>query len=266
MDPSVLIDIEDGVGALTLNRPAVLNALDDEMAQALLSSVVTMSQDDAVRVVVIRGAGDGFMAGGDIRYFQDLLHANEDRTRLHGLVRATIERVQTVVAILREMPKPVLASVHGACAGFGLSLTMAADLALAADNAAFTLAYIHLGVSPDGGASFHLPRVVGQKRAAEIALLGDRFGAEDAARWGLVNRVTPLAELAGATDALARRLASGPAAALARTKRLLNESQGNSLAGQLAVETEAFANCAMTEDFSIGVEAFLNKRRPEFTR
>jgi 2-(1,2-epoxy-1,2-dihydrophenyl)acetyl-CoA isomerase len=142
---------------------------------------------------------------------------------------------------------------------------LACDLAVAADNAKFTLAYIHLGTTPDGGASFHLPRMVGQKRAAEIALLGDRFGAVEAERWGLINRIVPLADLPATVAKLAGRMAKGPALAYARTKVLLNAADGNSLEQQLAAETEAFASSALTEDFAAGVAAFVEKKPAVFS-
>lgn len=175
-----------------------------------------------------------------------------------------IGQVHASVAALRRMDKPVVAAVQGATAGFGVSLTLAADLAIAADDAVLTLAYCHIGASPDGGSTFHLPRAVGMKRAMEIALLGERFGAEDAVRMGLVNRVVPAAELAAEAARLAGRLAQGPTAAYARTKRLLNTSLDNSLAAQLAAESESFAASTMTEDFREGVTAFLEKRPPAF--
>jgi 2-(1,2-epoxy-1,2-dihydrophenyl)acetyl-CoA isomerase len=260
----VLVSISGGVAIVTLNRPELLNALDNAMADSLLPALERLAVNDAARVVVLRGAGDGFMAGGDVAYFQRLLTERNDPALLRPIVHAMIDRVQQAVLTLRAMPKPVIASVHGGCAGFGLSLMLAADMAIAAENTKFTMAYIHLATTPDGGASFHLPRVVGQKRAAEIALLGDRFGAVEAERWGMVNRVVPLAELQGATAKLAARLAMGPAKALAQTKKLLNQSSHNSLEAQLAAETDSFAASALTGDFATGVAAFLGKHPPAF--
>ncbi len=260
----VLIAISDGVATVTLNRPAVLNALNKAMSTALVTAFAALEADDSVRVIVINGAGDGFMAGGDVGYFHSKLAEFSDRQEFRPVIVEMIDCVQTVTQILRRIPKPVIACVHGACAGFGLSLMLACDLVVAADNAKFTLAYIHLATTPDGGATFHLPRMVGQKRAAEIALLGDRFGAADAERWGMINRVVPLGELAAATAKLAARMAKGPALAYARTKSLLNDSGGNSLAEQLAAETEAFAASALTDDFSAGVSAFIEKKPPSF--
>ncbi len=263
--PPVLCSVSAGVATVTLNRPTVLNALNAAMGEALLITLSTLTNDDTVRVVVICGAGEAFMAGGDVGFFQDLLNSNDDRELLRKTVTRTIDCVQQAVRILRSMPKPVVTAVHGGCAGFGLSLMLAADLAVVADNAKFTLAYIHLATTPDGGASFYLPRIVGQKRAAEIAFLGDRFGALEAEKWGMVNRVVPLAELPEVTAKLAARLARGPALAYARTKTLLNASASNSLDTQLTAEAESFAASALTEDFAAAVAAFLAKTPPKFS-
>ena len=216
-----------------------------------------------MRCVVIRG-GEHFMAGGDLKWFKTLSEgrpASENRVQFEGF----IHEVHALIVSLRRMPKPVLASVRGAVAGFGMSLMMAADLALAADNAYFTLAYTLVGVSPDGGSTFALPRIVGQKKAMEIALLGDRFDAATAERLGLVNRVVPSQNLDSETAKLAARLAAGPTAVYARTKALLNASLASSLESQLQREAEAFAQSASEPDFQEGLAAFVEKRKPRFT-
>ena len=163
------------------------------------------------------------------------------------------------------MPKPVVAAVQGAAAGFGLSLVLAADLALAAEDAIFASGYIHLGTSPDGGMTMTLPRIVGLKRAAELMLLGDRFDARRALELGLVNRLVPPAALEAEAMALATRLANGPTHAYGRTKALLAGYARQMLDAQLGRETESFAACAATEEFVEGVRAFLEKRRPNFS-
>jgi 2-(1,2-epoxy-1,2-dihydrophenyl)acetyl-CoA isomerase len=260
----VLLAVAHGVATITLNRPAVLNALNNALATELTTALKAAEADEAVRVIVIRGAGDAFMAGGDVGYFHRKIGEFPNRADFRPVIVEMIERAQGLARTLRAIPKPVIAAVHGGCAGFGLSLMLACDLAIAADNAKFTLAYIHLATTPDGGASFFLPRMVGQKRAAEIALLGDRFGAADAERWGLINRVVPLAELEATVAKLAGRMAQGPALAYARTKALLNATDGNNLEAQLAAETESFASSALTDDFVAGVAAFVEKKPPNF--
>jgi 2-(1,2-epoxy-1,2-dihydrophenyl)acetyl-CoA isomerase len=262
-EPLVLLAREGAVATLTLNRPEALNALNRELTLALRESIFVVEGDASVRCVVIRG-GEHFMAGGDLKWFKSLSDgrsASENRVQFEGF----IHEVHALIVSLRRMPKPVLASVRGAVAGFGMSLMMATDLALAADNAYFTLAYTLVGVSPDGGSTFALPRIVGQKKAMEIALLGDRFDAASAERLGLVNRVVPAASLDGETAKLAARLAAGPTAVYARTKALLNASLGSSLETQLQREAEAFAQSASEPDFQEGLAAFVEKRKPRFT-
>ena len=251
-----------GVATITMNRPKALNALNRELTLALRDAVLAAEQDKAVRCLVIRG-GEHFMAGGDLKYFHESLGqftAAEMRTRFEIF----IHDVHAMIISLRRMPKPVLASVSGAAAGFGLSLVMACDLAIAADTAYFTLAYSAIGVSPDGGSTFALPRLVGLKKAAEIALLADRFDAAAAERLGLVNKVVPAAQLEAETAKLAARLAAGPTAVYGRTKSLLQRSLDNPLEVQLQREAEAFAQSATEPDFAEGIRAFLEKRKPTF--
>lgn len=261
-EASVLVAREGGVATLTLNRPRALNALDRDLTLALREAVFAAENDAGVRALVIRG-GEHFMAGGDLRWFRTLVEERspaENRALFEGF----IHEVHGVILSLRRMPKPVVASVRGAAAGFGLSLMMACDLAIAADNAYFTLAYTLIGASPDGGSTFSLPRIVGQKKAMEIALLGDRFDAAAAERLGLVNRVVPAASLDEETARLAARLASGPTAVYGRTKALIQGSLGASLAAQLQSEAEAFAASASEPDFKEGLAAFVEKRKPLF--
>jgi len=175
-----------------------------------------------------------------------------------------VDALHPLLVRMRHMPKPVLAAVQGAAAGFGLSLVLAADLALAAEDAVFTSGYIHLGTSPDGGMTAMLARIVGLKRAAELMLLGDRFDAGRALELGLVNRVVPADALASEAAGLAARLAAGPTYAYGRTKALLQATLGDAFDAQLRRETESFAACAATADFAEGVRAFLEKRRPVF--
>lgn len=263
MTDTVVTQIADGVATITLNRPAMLNALDESMARELNRTALAVEHDGAVRCVVIRGAGEHFMAGGDITYFRRALELDSGRRR--EVIGEIIAEVHGAVAALQRMPKPVIASARGAVAGFGVSLVAGCDLALAAEDSMFTLAYRHIGASPDGGGTWHLPRVLGMKRAMELALLGERFDARRAEAIGLVNRVVATAELEGETALLARRLAEGPTLALASAKRLLNASWGADLEEQLDAEAEGFARCALSDDFAEGVTAFCEKRPARFS-
>lgn len=262
MNQSLLSEIKDGVATVTLNRPESLNALNDEMVGGLLEVLPKIEQDPAARCLVIRGAGDHFMAGGDLKAFDLLLGKAPEERRQH--FEALIHRLHPAIETLRRMPKPALVSVRGAAAGFGLSLVLAADLAIAAEDAYFTLAYCLIGTSPDGGGTYHLPRIVGQRKAMEIALLGERFDAAQAKDLGILNWVVAPDQLEAETAKLAGRLAKGPTQALGRTKALLSRSLENSLEEQLRGEAENFAACAATEDFAEGIGAFVNKRKAAF--
>ena len=261
-DPVVLVAREGGVATLTLNRPQALNALNRDLTLGLRDAVFSLENDESVRCLVLRG-GEHFMAGGDLKWFQELIK-DGDPGALRAQFEAFIHEVHPVIVSLRRMPKPVLASVRGAAAGFGLSLLMACDLAIAADSAYFTLAYVTIGVTPDGGSTFALPRIVGAKKAMEIALLGDRFDAATAERLGIVNRVVPAASLEAETTRMANRLAAGPTTVYARTKALLNGSLNATLESQLQREAEAFARSASEPDFQEGLAAFIEKRKPAF--
>lgn len=261
-DPCIVVERAAGLATLTLNRPASRNVLDMAMALALRTEVEALAADPAVRAVVVQGAGAHFMVGGDVRWFHELLLLPPDSRR--AALRTMIDAVHAAIAAIRGMDKPVLAAVRGAAAGFGLSLVAACDLVLADETAFFSVAYSGLGASPDGGASFSLPRLLGPKVSMALACFNERLDAAAAQQLGLVNQVLPVAQFDGVVADWASRLASGPTAALARTKRLFNQSFENSLAGQLRAEEEAFLALAGSVDFSEGVQAFSDKRRPVF--
>ena len=262
MDSAVLLAIDQHIATLTLNRPAVMNVLDESMAVALREHCAELARQTDVRCVVIRGAGGHFMAGGDISYFaQSLpLPAEERHRQVTGIIRVVHEAIQSI----RAMPKPVLASASGAVAGFGVSLLAACDLAVVADDLRLASAYCQLGVSPDGGNTFFLPRSIGEKRAKAMTFLGEPIDAATALGMGLVNEVVPLADLPAHTLRLAQRLVAMPAQAIASSKRLLNDSLDHCLEQQLVAEQRSFADCTLTGDFAEGVRAFLAKRPPRF--
>ena len=248
----LLLERDGSIATLRFNRPDALNAIDVPLANAFLAAVQSIAADPGVRAVVLCGNGKGFMAGGDLA----TLRADPVQGAIDILTP-----LNAALQMLTQMNAPVIAQVHGVAAGAGLSLLLMADYVLMAEGTRLNLAYINLGTSCDVGASWALPRVVGLRKALEIALLGDAFTADDALRLGLVNRVVPVAELETATTALAQRLAAGPTVAYGAMKRLMRASTDHTLAEQLAAEKEAFVHCAGTEDFRAGVEAF-HQRQP----
>ena len=246
---------EGAVATLRFSRPEAMNAIDVPMAQALLAAVQGLAADPGVRAVVLCGAGKAFMAGGDLATLRaDPVQGAAD---LLGPLNAA-------VLTLASMNAPVIAKVHGAAAGAGLSLMLQADFVIAAEGTRFNLAYINLGTSCDVGASWALPRLVGLRHALEIALLGDTLTTTDALRLGLVNRVVPAEQLDEVTATVAHRLAHGPTLAYGAMKRLMRASFDRDLDTQLIAETAAFAGCAATQDMRAGIEAFFAKQPARF--
>jgi 2-(1,2-epoxy-1,2-dihydrophenyl)acetyl-CoA isomerase len=261
--PDLLVDVTEGVATLTMNRPDARNALSLEMRSGMHEFLDKHEFDDSVRCVIIKGAGDHFMAGGDVKSFAQMAkEQSPEELRTHFLHR--IHDLHGYVSAMRRFPKPIIASVRGAAAGAGVSLAAACDLIIASEDAFFTLAYCHIGISPDGSATYSLPRMVGVKKAMEMVLLGDRLDAEAMAAAGLVNKVVPAAALDEETAKLAGRLAKGPTRAYSHAKRLMYASINNQLEHQLQLEAEAFADCAGSEDFREGVSAFVEKRKAVF--
>jgi 2-(1,2-epoxy-1,2-dihydrophenyl)acetyl-CoA isomerase len=258
----VRVDRDGAIATVTLNRPSSLNTLDLTMVDALVGHTTQLAADDSVRCVVLQGAGAHFMAGGDINSFAEKLGAPTAERQVY--FTRLVRRVHAAIENLQRMPHVVVASVHGAVAGFGMSLMCACDLAIAADTAYFASAYRHIGLTPDGGASYTLPRLVGLKKAMEIMLLAERFDAQEALRLGLINRVVAAADLNSVTAAIAAAIATGPAMAMRNIKRLLNQSWSQSLSAQLESEAISFGACAGSDDFAEGIRAFVEKRLPRF--
>lgn len=253
--PPLIFRRDEGVAHIRFNRPEVLNAIDVAEADAFLAACRNVAADPGVRVVVLSGEGRAFMAGGDLAAMRQSPAATAD---------ALIQRMHEGIRLLAALPAPVLASLHGVVAGGGLGLALACDLAIAAEGTRFNLAYVNVGTSCDCSSSWALPRLVGLRRALEIALLGETFDAAEALRLGLVNRVVPAQALAAETDRLARKLAAGPPVAMGKLKQLMRASFDRDLADQLDAEAASFRHCAGTRDFTEALDAFFEKRPARF--
>ena len=249
---------------VTLNRPEARNALTPSMIQDLSSALAAADSDPGVRCVVITGSGAAFCAGADVKDFQQVLK-NSGRQGLSDQIGslATLLHNDVILAI-RRLPKPVIASVNGVAAGAGFSLALACDLRIAAEDARLVMAYAGIGATADGGSTYLLPRLIGQARTMELYLDNPVLDARRALELGLVSRIVPTGELAQQCMQWAQRLAQGPTVAYARMKELMDLSWSSSFASQLDSEARAIADVALTEDFSEGISAFVDKRKPKF--
>ena len=255
----ILLERNGAVATIRFNRPAALNAITLPMAEGFLDVVRTISRAPDIKVIVLCGAGNAFMAGGDI----SLLHA--DMAAAPRTALALLAPLNAALEILTGMPQLVIASLHGSVVGAGFSVAMACDLMIAASNTRFNLAFARIGASPDASATWSLPRAVGLHKALELALLADSFDAAEAQRLGLVSRVVPLEELVNETAILAQRLAAGPGFAYGKTKQLMRASHARNQKDQMAAECAAIATCTATDDFAEGINAFFEKRKPTYT-
>jgi 2-(1,2-epoxy-1,2-dihydrophenyl)acetyl-CoA isomerase len=256
---NILFEVRDGIARLTLNRPERLNSFNSEMHAEVRAALASLPAAQA-RVLVISGAGRGFCAGQDLN----------DRAVTPGAgppdLAASIEQnYKPLVLSLRALPLPVIAAVNGVAAGAGANLALACDLVIAARSAVFVQAFAKLGLVPDSGGTWFLPRLVGTARALGLAFLGDKLSAEQAAAWGLIWRCVEDAEFAAVVEDLARQFAAAPTRGLARTKQAIYEGLGRSLAAQLDVERDYQGELGRSPDYAEGVAAFGAKRVPRFT-
>lgn len=252
---------DDGAARIELARPEALNAWNAQLSDDLRAACDLVGPDPEVRAVCLTGAGRAFCSGADLK------DVGGNQTTPNGrpdLYAALVARYHPVMTAIRAMEKPVIAAVNGPAVGVGLSLALSADIVLAADSAYFLLAFVNIGLVPDGGSSAFVASRVGLARASEMAMLGEKIGAEQAERWGLINRVCPDGELAAEADALTRRLATGATLAFAGAKRQLNAWALAGWQDQLELEARIQREMAASEDFIEGVTAFIQKRQTSF--
>ncbi|MGZ5332869.1 MAG: enoyl-CoA hydratase-related protein [Solirubrobacterales bacterium] len=260
---TVNLTIEDGAAVIELNRPEALNAWNRRLGEDLLAAVEQAGGDDSVRAVMVTGAGRAFSSGADLKEQRD----RDDEGGGDGLpdLGARLRELYHPILIgLREMPKPVVAAVNGPAVGIGCSLALACDLIVCAESAYFLLAFVNIGLIPDGGSTAFVPARAGAARATEMALLGERVPAAQALDWGLVNRVVPDEKLGADARALLEHLALGPTTSYANAKKLLNRRLYPDLREQLEAEADAQHEQGKTADFIEGVVAFAEKRPPQF--
>jgi 2-(1,2-epoxy-1,2-dihydrophenyl)acetyl-CoA isomerase len=255
----VICEIRDGIARVTLNRPAA-NAIDLEMARTLVSVALRCDSDPCVRTVLLSGAGNTFSFGGDLKTFAA---QGED---LPSYLRELTSYLHLAISRFARLDAPVIAAVQGAAAGGGFGLVCASDIVIAAESARFAMSYTKIGLSPDAGSTYFLflPRLVGFRRAMELALLNPVLSSRQACEWGIVTQVVADAELASRADEVARTLAAGPIRAFGSTKRLMHSGCTQSLETQMELEGRAIANAAHARDGREGIAAFLEKRPPRF--
>jgi 2-(1,2-epoxy-1,2-dihydrophenyl)acetyl-CoA isomerase len=257
---TVEYSIENGVATITLNRPEALNALSLQLTHDL-DSAIRKAAEDKARAVILTGKGRAFCSGGDLREMKSMW---EREGRIEAFLEDPLAALHGVIRLIRETPIPFVAAVNGVCAGAGSNFALACDLVIAADDASFNEAFVRIGLTPDCGGSFFLPRAAGEKLAAEMFMTGMTVSAQRAAEVGMINRVVPADQLLAEAAHLASQLAKGPTASIGRIKRMLNASYSNSLTDQLALEHECQIESGRASDFREGVTAFFEKRVPAF--
>jgi 2-(1,2-epoxy-1,2-dihydrophenyl)acetyl-CoA isomerase len=260
MSDSILLSINEGVATITLNRPQSLNSFNTEMHLQLRDAIATVAADSSVRCVLLTGAGRGFCAGQDLgdRNFDDGQRAPDLGATLNTYYNPLIKSI-------RDLPLPVICAVNGVAAGAGANIALACDLVIAAESASFIQAFCRLGLIPDAGGTWVLPRLVGLAKAKGLALLGDKLSATQAEKMGLIWEVKADDELMPHCQQLAQHLATQPTYGLGLIKQSLNASLNNDLDSQLALESEIQRKAGQSQDYQIGVQAFMNKQKPVYT-
>lgn len=258
---TVLYSLAGDVATIQMNRPEALNALSLQLSKDLATAIRQAITDNA-RAVILTGSGRAFCSGGDLREMRAM---GESEGSIEAFLDAPLKALHEVIVLIRETPIPFIAAVNGVCAGAGTNFALACDLVLAADDASFNEAFVRIGLSPDCGGTFFLPRAIGEKLAAEMFMTGMTVSAQRASEIGMINRVVPANELTSEANQLARNLAAGPTASFGRVKRMLNATFSNDLATQLALEADCQVESGQSPDFKEGVAAFFEKRPPKFS-
>ena len=256
---TLLYEVKDHVARITLNRPDASNTINLQMALELMHASIRTGEDPAVRAVIITGAGRMFSGGGDLKGFAEQAH------RLPGHLKEVTLYLHAAISRFVRLDAPLVVAVNGSAGGAGMSLCLFADLVLAAESAKFSLSYTRVGLSPDGGSTYFLPRIIGVRRALELALTNRVLTAREAQDWGIVTKVVPDSELPAEAQAVAVRLANGATRAFGTARRLIHHSFAESLETQMELEAQAIPDQARTQDAREGIAAFIAKRKPEFT-
>jgi 2-(1,2-epoxy-1,2-dihydrophenyl)acetyl-CoA isomerase len=257
---NVIYSLSGSVATVAMNRPDALNALSSGLTKDL-AAAFTRAIGDGARAIVLTGSGRAFCSGGDLREMQSMW---QQEGRIEAFLEEPLGELHRVITLMRETPIPFIAAVNGVCAGAGVNFALACDIVIAADDATFREAFVRIGLSPDCGGTFFLPRAVGDKIAAELFMTGDSVNAERALRIGMINRVVQPHLLETEAAELALKLAAGPTGSIGRIKRMLNASFSNDLTAQLALEHECQIESGKSNDFREGVAAFFEKRPSEF--
>ena len=258
---TVTYELNNGVATVTMNRPDALNALSMQLTMDLDAAFRRVILDDA-RAVILTGNGRAFCSGGDLREMKSMW---EKEGRIEAFLEDPLGALHGVIRLIRETPVPFVAAVNGVCAGAGVNFALACDVVIAADDAAFREAFVRIGLTPDCGGTFFLPRAVGEKIATELFMTGDAVDANRALAIGMINKIVPAASLMEEAKAFAAKLAVGPTGAIGRIKQMMNASFSNDLTQQLALEHECQIESGKSADFKEGVAAFFEKRPPNFT-
>jgi 2-(1,2-epoxy-1,2-dihydrophenyl)acetyl-CoA isomerase len=257
----IIVGVSDAIGTITLNRPDKLNSFANQMRQEIAAGVKELGERDDVRVLVITGAGRGFCTGADVNYLKEIAERQDE-----DAMRDLVEAGRTVVTAIRNAPQPVIASLNGPAAGGGANLALACDIRIASDRASIGQTFNRIGLHPDWGGTYFLPRLVGPAVAAELIFTAEMISAEEAHRLGIFNRVVPHQLLAAETEKLARALAAKPRLALRLAKQAIYRSPDASLEEMLDFELDAQLRCARSADGIEGITAFVEKREPDFER